>query len=118
LGTLFSKRSILHSNQKRLLQKTVSDFAIKSRHPAGRRDGMEIAEDTHATNNARASCDDGISSLVQVTSVTTATKDGTCEGTNSMTAPAHGLKGMKKSSINKIQASSIPGQGGGAASQQ
>jgi hypothetical protein len=50
---------------------------------------MEITEDTHATNDARASCDDSISSLVQVTILTTASKNGMCKGTDSMTTLAH-----------------------------
>ncbi len=89
----------------------VSDSTIKSRHPAGQRDGTEIAEDNHATNDVRASCDDGISSLVQVANAATASKDGTCGGTDSMTTPAPAPKRTKKSGINKRQASPIPGQG-------
>jgi hypothetical protein len=44
--------------------KRVSDSAIESKHPAGQRDGMEIVKDTRATNDAKASWDDGISCLV------------------------------------------------------
>jgi hypothetical protein len=92
--------------------KRVSNFAIKSRHPARRQDGKGIARDMHAAKDAKSSCYDGISSLVQVTNATTASKDGTCKGTNSISAPAHAPKTMKNSSLNKRQASLIPKQRG------
>jgi hypothetical protein len=72
--------------------KRVSDSTIKLRHPAGQRDGMEIAKEMHVTNDAKASCDDGISCLVQVTNATTSSKDCACGGTVSTTTPAHAPK--------------------------
>jgi hypothetical protein len=74
--------------------------------------GLRLQQDQHATGAALivgigVSCDDGISSLVQVTNATTASKDGTHGGTT----PAHAPKRMKKSGINKRRASPIPGQG-------
>ncbi len=78
--------------------------------------GLGLQQDRHATGAAlivgiKVSCDDGLSSPVQVTNATTASKDGTGRGTDSITTPAHTPKRMKKSGINKIRASPIPGQG-------
>ncbi len=78
--------------------------------------GLRSQEDRHATGAALIdgtgiSGDDGISSLVQVTNATTAPRDGTRGGTDSVTTPAHAPKIMKKSSVNKRRASPIPEQG-------
>jgi hypothetical protein len=56
-------------------------------------------------------CDDGVSSLVQVTNATTASKDGTSAGTDGMTTLSHAPKRTKKSGIEKGQASPMVERG-------
>jgi hypothetical protein len=77
---------------------------------------LRSQEDRYATRAALIvgigiSGNDGVSSLAQVTSATTAPKDGTHRGTNSTTTPALAPKRKKKSGVNKRRASPSPGQG-------
>jgi hypothetical protein len=72
--------------------------------------GLRLQQRRHATRVALTvgtgiGCDDGVSSLVQVTNATTASKDGTSAGTDGMTTLAHAPKRTKKSSIEKERAS-------------
>jgi hypothetical protein len=55
----------------------MSYSAIKYRNPAGQQDGTGITADAYATNDTRASCDDGISNVEQITNATTASEDST-----------------------------------------
>jgi hypothetical protein len=72
--------------------------------------GLRSQEDWYATGAALIvgigiSGNDGVSSLAQVTSATTASKNGTRRGTDNITAPTLAPKRKKR------QASSIPEQG-------
>jgi hypothetical protein len=78
--------------------------------------GLRSQEEQYATGAARIvgigiSGNDGDSSLAQVTSATTAPKDGTRRGTNSSNTPALVPKRKKKSGVNKRRASPSPEQG-------
>ncbi len=78
--------------------------------------GLQSQEDRYTTGAALIvgigiSGNDGISSLAQVTSATTAPKDGTRRGTNKTTTPALALKRKKKSGVDKRRASPSPEQG-------
>ncbi len=68
--------------------------------------GLRLREDRYATGVALIvgigiSGNDGVSSLAQVTSATTAPKGGTPQGTNNKTTPALAPKKKKKSGVNK-----------------
>jgi hypothetical protein len=68
--------------------------------------GLQLQQRWHATRVALTvgtgiSCNDGVSSLVQVTNATTASKDGTSAGNDDMTTLAHAPKRTKKSCIDK-----------------
>ncbi|MFN9905253.1 MAG: hypothetical protein ACK56F_03885, partial [bacterium] len=72
-------------------------------------------EERYATGTTRIvgiliSGNDGVSSLAQVTSATTAPKDGTRQSTNNTGSPALAPKKKKKSGVNKRRASASPGQ--------
>ncbi len=78
--------------------------------------GSRSQEEWYASGATRIvgigiSGNDGDSSLAQVTSATTAPKDGTRRGTNSSNTPALVPKRKKKSGVNKRRASPSPGQG-------
>jgi hypothetical protein len=78
--------------------------------------GLRSQEEQYATGAARIvgiviSGNDGGSSLAQVTSATTAPKDGTRQSTYSSTTPALAPKRKKKSGVNKRRASPSPEQG-------
>jgi hypothetical protein len=78
--------------------------------------GLRSQEEQYATGAARivgivTSGNDGGSSLAQVTSATTAPKDGARQNTYSSTTPALAPKRKKKSGVNKRRASPSPGQG-------
>ena len=78
--------------------------------------GLRSQEERYATGATRIvgigiSGNDGVSSLAQVTSATTAPKDGTRRGTNSLNTPALAPKRKKKSGVNKRRASPSPEQG-------
>jgi hypothetical protein len=78
--------------------------------------GSRSQEEQYATGAARivgvvTSGNDGVSSLAQVTSATTAPKDGTRQSTNNTSSPALAPKKKKKSDVNKRRASPSPGQG-------
>ncbi|MFN9908628.1 MAG: hypothetical protein ACK56F_21290, partial [bacterium] len=68
--------------------------------------GLRSQEERNATGTTRIvgvgiSGNDGVSSLAQVTSATTAPKDGTRQSTNNTTSPALAPKKKKKSGVNK-----------------
>ena len=78
--------------------------------------GLRSQEERYAIGATRIvgvgiSGNDGVSSLAQVTSASTAPKDGTRRGTNSSNTPALAPKKKKKSGVNKRRASPSPGQG-------
>jgi hypothetical protein len=78
--------------------------------------GLRSQEERCATGATRivgvgTSGNDGVSSLAQVTSATTAPKDGTRQSTNNTTSPALAPKKKKKSGVKKRRASPSPGQG-------
>ncbi len=78
--------------------------------------GLRLQEHRYATGATRIvgigiSGNDGVSSLAQVTSATTAPKDGTRQGTNNTTTPALAPKRKKKSGVNKRQTSPSPEKG-------
>jgi hypothetical protein len=78
--------------------------------------GSQSQEERYATGATRLvgiviSGNDGVSSLAQVTSATTAPKGGTRQGTNSTTSPALAPEKKRKSGINKRRASPSPEQG-------
>ena len=78
--------------------------------------GLRSQEEQYATGatrivGVRIGGNDGVSSLAQVTSATTAPKDGTRQGTDNTTSPALAPKKKKKSSVEKRRASPSPGQG-------
>ncbi|MFN9906502.1 MAG: hypothetical protein ACK56F_10315, partial [bacterium] len=67
--------------------------------------GFRSRETRYATGTTRIvgvgiSGNDGVSSLAQVTSATTAPKDGTRQSTNNTTSPALAPKKKKKSGVN------------------
>jgi hypothetical protein len=89
---------------------------------AGRRSkALEIPdlrsqEEQYATGATRIvgiviSGSDGGSSLAQVTSATTAPKDGTRQSTNNTTSPTLAPESKRKSAVNKRRASPSPEQG-------
>ena len=78
--------------------------------------GLRSQEERYATEATRIvgiviSGNDGVSSLAQVTSATTAPKAGTRRGTSSSNTPALAPKRKKKSGVNKRRASPSPEQG-------
>jgi hypothetical protein len=78
--------------------------------------GLRSQEEQYATGATRTvgiviSGNDGGSSLAQVTSATTAPKDGTRQSTNNATSPTLAPERKRKSAVNKRRASPSPEQG-------